>query len=72
MELDGRFIHELIHHIEHCNLKVTTEDEDRMLQIAKQYIPDSWIPRRFEQYIKSPSGRKYRKMIERERSEHGR
>jgi hypothetical protein len=51
LRLDGRFIHELIHHIQHTVGLEITENERTMLRTARRYLKDSWIPSRFEKFI---------------------
>jgi hypothetical protein len=55
--LEHGFIHELIHHIQFSQnvaLRSKTEpleDEVIMLEIARQFIAKSWIPKRFEETL---------------------
>ena len=51
LRLEGRFIHELIHHIQDTAKLEITEDERVMLETAKQYMKDSWIISRFDEFI---------------------
>jgi hypothetical protein len=56
--VEHSFIHELIHHIQfsrHVALQSETqpvEDERTMLKIAKEFIPNSWIAKRFEDTLR--------------------
>jgi hypothetical protein len=51
LRLDGRFIHELVHHIQFATGLEITEDERVMLNTAKRHINASWIISRFEEFI---------------------
>jgi len=53
LTVEGIFIHELIHHLMNVEGLGRTEDERKMLEVAKKYLPNSWIIKRFEEYVKT-------------------
>jgi hypothetical protein len=51
LRFDGRFIHELAHHIQFVKGLEITEDERVMLNTLKEQLNDSWIISRFDEFI---------------------
>jgi hypothetical protein len=54
-DMEPLFIHELIHHLQFCYQpqgEKKTEDDLKMLKTAKRYIENSWITKRYDQYLK--------------------
>jgi len=53
------FIHELVHSIQFQHGLNITEEKEEMIEVACEYIPNSWIPSLFEKLT-----RKYDKCVE--------
>lgn len=47
LRTDASFIHELVHHLMTVKGLGHTEDEQKMLAVMKEYLPESWITERF-------------------------